>query len=280
MRNEQRFNDRQSMKNNQFEVFHYRDKKPSNVGIHHHDFYEVYFFLGGNVRFSVEGKQYQLEQGDLLLISPLELHQVQVQEDTIYERMVLWIDCGFLDQLGGDEIDFAACFDRTAPNHRNFIRPDPFQRAALLALLGRLNAEFYGDNMGNAAYARALLLQFMVELKRLSCALPDQPPAEEPDLVDQVLGYIGNHFREEITLEQLASEFYVSKSYLSHEFQRRVGISVYRYVIFRRLMQARELMSEGHAPGTVYQLCGFGDYTNFYRAFKSEYGISPREFGK
>jgi AraC-like DNA-binding protein len=49
-------------------------------------------------------------------------------------------------------------------------------------------------------------------------------------------------------------------------------------VIFRRLLQARELMSAGEPPGEVYQLCGFGDYANFYRAFKGEYGISPREF--
>jgi AraC-like DNA-binding protein len=57
-----------------------------------------------------------------------------------------------------------------------------------------------------------------------------------------------------------------------------VGTSIYRYVIFRRLLQARELMSAGEPPGEVYQLCGFGDYANFYRAFKGEYGISPREF--
>ena len=49
-------------------------------------------------------------------------------------------------------------------------------------------------------------------------------------------------------------------------------------MIFRRLLQARELMSAGLPPGEVYQSCGFGDYANFYRAFKGEYGISPREF--
>ena len=49
-------------------------------------------------------------------------------------------------------------------------------------------------------------------------------------------------------------------------------------MIFRRLMLARELIASGRAPGDIYQFCGFGDYANFYRAFKSEYGISPRQF--
>ena len=43
-------------------------------------------------------------------------------------------------------------------------------------------------------------------------------------------------------------------------------------------MLARELIASGRAPGDIYQFCGFGDYANFYRAFKSEYGISPRQF--
>ena len=53
---------------------------------------------------------------------------------------------------------------------------------------------------------------------------------------------------------------------------------MYRYIIFRRLMASRELMEGGEAPGSVYRKCGFGDYANFYRAFKTEYGISPNEY--
>ncbi len=74
----QRFDSRQSMNNKSFEVFHYREKKTDNIGLHHHDFFEVYFFLGGHVDFRVEGKSYQMEPGDLLLINPQELHQAIV----------------------------------------------------------------------------------------------------------------------------------------------------------------------------------------------------------
>ena len=118
----------------------------------------------------------------------------------------------------------------------------------------------------------------MVEINRLAMASSPVEKREEPDLVSQVLAYIGAHYQENITLESLAAEFFVSKYHLSHEFSHRVGTSIYRYVIFRRLLQARELIAAGQAPGEVYQSCGFGDYANFYRAFKGEYGISPREF--
>lgn len=275
----QRFDSRQSMKDKRFEVFHYRDKKMDHVGIHHHDFFEVYFFLNGRVSFKVEGRSYHLEPGDLLLINPQELHQPDIGEDALYERIVLWIDRTYLANLctaAGE--DLAACFNNDQPGYTNLLRPNKLRRAAFGQLLDGLTREYYSEELGSFAYAQGLLTQFMVELNRLARSSSYTVKREEPDLVTQVLAYIGAHYQENITLESLAAEFFVSKYYLSHEFSHRVGTSIYRYVIFRRLLQARELMIAGQAPGEVYQSCGFGDYANFYRAFKGEYGISPREF--
>lgn len=275
----QRFDSRQSMKNKTFEIFHYRDKKPEFVGVHHHNFYEIYFFLGGKVDFLVEGKTYHMEPGDLLLLNPRELHQPKVLPGDIYERIVLWIDGGYLSGLGGEGVDLRVCFDNHAPNHTNMLRPSKVHRASLGQLLERMHREFYGKELGAQVYARGLLLEFLVEVNRLALKSPAQKPeSAEPDLIGQVLAYIAAHYREDITLEKLAREFYVSKYHLAHEFSNRVGTSVYRYVIFRRLLQAREMMNAGHSPGEVYQSCGFGDYANFYRAFKSAYGMSPRAF--
>lgn len=275
----QRFDSRQSMKDKRFEVFHYRDKKMDNVGIHHHDFFEVYFFLSGKVSFKVEGRSYHLEPGDLLLINPQELHQPDIGQDALYERIVLWIDRGYLSSLcSAAGADLTACFNNDDPAHTNLLRPSKLRRAAISQLLDRMVREYYNDELGSFAYAQGLLTQFMVELNRLAQSSGYAQRREEPDLVSQVLSYIGNHYHENITLESLAAEFFVSKYHLSHEFSHRVGTSIYRYVIFRRLLQARELIFAGQAPGEVYQSCGFGDYANFYRAFKGEYGISPREF--
>ena len=275
----QHFDSRQSMKDKRFEVFHYRDKKLDGVGLPHQDFYEVYFFLSGRVSFKVEGRSYHLEPGDLLLINPQELHQPDIGTDAVYERIVLWIDRTYLAGLcGASGVDLAQCFRSDVPGHTNLLRPSKLRRAALGQLLDRLTREYYSDEMGSFAYAQGLLTQFMVEINRLAMDTGPAEKREEPDLISQVLAYIGTHYQEDLTLEALAAEFFVSKYHLSHEFSHRVGTSVYRYVIFRRLLQARELMSAGLQPGEVYQLCGFGDYANFYRAFKGEYGISPREF--
>lgn len=94
------------------------------------------------------------------------------------------------------------------------------------------------------------------------------------------MDYINLHYSEPLSLDLLAETFFISKYHLSHEFQRQVGTSVCRYIQKKRLQIARHLLSGGNKPNNVYSICGFGDYTGFYRAFKTEYGTSPREFAE
>ena len=273
----QRFEIRQNMQNDTFEIFHYRDENLPYVGLHHHDFYEVYFLIRGKVRYRVEGRTFELDPGDILLMNPQELHQAEVIKGESYERLVLWINRSYLQSLGGD---LEACFDIDRPGHVNLLKPDKLQRSNLQEMLDKIRKETKSTSFGHETYAKGLLMLFLVEINRLADKTGSKAKDndEEDDLLSRVLFYIGAHYQEKLTLDQLSKEFYVSKYYLSHEFTERVGTSVYRYVIFRRLMQAKEMMESGLAPGEVYQPCGFGDYANFFRAFKSEYGISPKDY--
>lgn len=273
------FDPRQQMRRPHFEIFHYKDTRPMTVEVHHHDFYEVYFFLKGHVEFRVEGRIYSLQPGDLLLINPMELHQAMVGEDDAYERIVLWVSKPYLEQFSDGDVSLTRCFDNALPTHTNLLRPSPARQDDIRRRLQELVREFYGDAYGGRLSAAGLLLQFMVELNRLadSGGKDEQADAEASPLVSGVLRYIGDHYSEDLTLEDLAARFYVSKYHLSHEFSRIVGTGVYRYIILKRLVHARQMLSRGIAPGVVCANCGFRDYTNFFRAFKAQYGVSPRD---
>lgn len=278
----QRFDPRQEMSRPGFEVFYYRDPKPGNVEVHHHDFYEVYFFLNGQVEYWVEGRIYRLAPGDLLLISPMELHRPIVSESGPYERIVLWMDRAWLERFSDENASLTRCFDKARASHTNLLRPSAGQRAAVRGRLAELVQESYGDGgYAGAQYAAGVLLQFMAELNRMALHTgADRPGADEPEtLVSRVLEYVSAHYSEELTLEGLAQLFYVSKYHLSHEFSRAVGVGVHRYIVLKRLQVARQMLAGGTPPGEVCTACGFGDYTNFYRAFRAEYGAGPREFG-
>lgn len=277
----QRFDPRQTMRRPTFEIFHYKNPSQSSVAVHHHDFYEVYYFISGNVEYRVEGRIYQLEPGDMLLISPMELHQAIIENNGApYERIVLWIDKNYLESLCSPDADLARCFDYKLPGHSNLLRLTPAQRSDLSPSLRELVAESYSDAFGANLCATGMLMRFLVELNRLVLQSSDTEPNREISsaLVSQVLSYISDHYHEPLSLETLAQQFYVSKYHLSHEFSRIVGTSVYRYITLKRLQIARQMLTVGEAPGIVYANCGFGDYTNFYRAFKAQYGVSPRVY--
>ncbi len=277
----QRFDPRQTMQRDTFEVFHYREPRPDTVEVHHHDFYEVYYLLGGEVEYWVDGRIIRMLPGDLLLINPLELHRpILDQGSPVYERIVLWINKEFLEGLCTGNSGLNICFDTAQLGHTHLIRTSATERTALTARLGELVREFYSRDFGSDLSAHGLFLQFMVQLNRM--ATRSQSQQEETQslspLVQKVLEYITDHIQEDLSLEDIADQMFVSKYHLSHAFTREVGVSVYRYVMLRRLMMARQLLQAGESAGQVCRSCGFSEYTSFYRAFKSEYGVSPRSY--
>lgn len=275
------FTDRQKMRRNTFEVFHYRNENLQEVALHHHDFYEIYFFLSGNVSYNIESRSYRLSPGDVLLISPQELHQpVFSPEKQHYERYVLWVSSGLLQQFVLSGQDLSQCFDTTRPEHTNLVRPDAVTREVLSYLFQQLVREQDSQDFAAEINRLSLLAQLLVLVNRMALRAGRAPePRENADsVVYRILSYIGEHYSEDLSLDFLANEFFVSKYHLSREFSRVVGTPVHRYIVQKRLIMARQMMAAGTSTSEVSQLCGFGDYSNFYRAFTGEYQISPRKY--
>ena len=102
--------------------------------------------------------------------------------------------------------------------------------------------------------------------------------AEKSELLDRIMAFVEKHYAKTFTIGDLAKKFYVSRSTISHLFQQKMGISFYRFVTQRRLIAAKSLIETGMLLENVALQSGFPDYSNFYRAFKQEYGISPRQY--
>ena len=277
----QPFSTRQKMLEADYEAYRYRDSYLSEVELHHHDFYEIYFFISGKVQYTIESRQYDLKPGDILLISPLELHQPIIRPGgESYERVVLWVSRGCLAGLSSPESDLSSCFDLSSPQHTNLLRLDAVMVRRLQDMADALIEEGTRRYFGWELSTRALLTRILVELNRRMQESPAgfEVPDESSGIIAEVLRYINENFNNDISLDSLSEQFFVSKYHLSREFKRLVGTSVYRYIIQKRLIMAKQKMLSGMSPTMVYCNCGFGDYANFYRAFCHEYGISPKKF--
>lgn len=275
------FDARQEMLRSGLEIAHKRDVYLKDVELHHHDFYEVYFLLSGDVTYTIESRMYRVLPGDMLLISPRELHQLCIQPDMApYERFVLWIEPSLISRLSSEGTDLSRCFTTGRADYSNLLRLQPEQRSLIHSLMEELLRESNSEQYGSDLLTANLLTQLLVQVNRLK----QRNTAHYEDMsrssraVAEVINYVNLHYGEHLSLDMLSEKFFVSKYHLSHEFNRQVGTSVYRYITKKRLLIARQLMAQGQKPNEVYSVCGFGDYTAFYRAFQSEYGTGPRAY--
>lgn len=101
---------------------------------------------------------------------------------------------------------------------------------------------------------------------------------EKTILLDEIICFIETHLSEELSAKRIAAHFLVSESSINQLFSKQIRLSLYRYITQRRLIEAKNLISSQTPLKKLPELCGFSDYSVFYKAFTKQYGISPKEY--
>lgn len=277
----EKFNPSQVMTEKYFEFHHTYNETPPTVEFHQHPFYEIFFFLSGNVNYIIEGKTYNLRPGDVLLTGSSDIHRPDIRPGRPYERIVIWLADDFFDNLHdlyGE--DLTRCFTDAALKDYRLIRPDSQNILRLKQLCDQISQAKRSPETGSYALASAYLTEFLVYVSRAYYDTPDSIKRDvtENEKINQILLYINENLTEELTLDCLSDRFYISKYYLNRKFKQFTGLSLYQYIMKKRLIVARDLLRNGSPVMDACMQCGFNDYSNFLKAFKREFGKLPSEF--
>ena len=257
----------------------HRDITYSNaqLNLHSHIFYELLFCCNDcKAEYLVGADRYRLRRGDIVFVPPGISHRPLLPENLSepYERYVLWLSQEFVD-------DFIARF---SPNGKGISYGTLLRTGGTKwELLGELfrrgvwEAENRAPGWQAAVYGNTITLLTLMG-RSIQERTADLLKAEKPDLLNAVLAYIEMHLGDKITLEDTAKHFYVSVSTITQLFRQKMGTSFYHCVTQQRLIAAKTMIAEGKHLEEVSRLVGFTDYSSFYRAFKKEYGITPRQY--
>ena len=264
---------------NNFEFYHYLDVTSPKVEFHQHPFYELFLLLDGDVSYTIEGKTYQLRPGDILLTNSLDIHRPEIRPGRPYERVVLWLDNSFFDPLRSYGEDLAGCFADAARKDYRRVRPGQAASIRIRSLCERISQLQNSHALGNLALEYACILELLVEVCRcyFDPSGQDSEEVTESGLVNDVLRYINRNIGGNLSLDGIAEQFYLSKYYLSHQFRRYTGMSIYQYIIKKRVTVSRDLIRGGASVTEACMECGFNDYSNYLKAFKREFGSNPSE---
>lgn len=258
-----------------FQLSHNRDPYFRTMEFHAHDFLELYYFLDGSVTYYIEDQVYDLCPGDLLIIPAGKMHRpVIANEHAAYERMVLWITPQYLQSIDSPAGDLQKNL-RKVGEHGYCVPFRGDETVFVTALLKKLL--YMQKNDTDPKFCAGAVELYLWTIFR-SYGVIDTTHRNETQVIPQVIRYITEHFSEPLTLEDIAAEFFVSKSYLNRHFKAYTNSTVYAYIMALRLTHARRMLREGIPAVEAGRECGFSDYSTFYKAFKTQTGLSPQQF--
>ncbi len=226
---------------------------------HFHGSVELMYVLRGELTATQERCELPLTAGALFINSPYLLHGFHTPEYS--SVIVVPIPLGAIPslkaRLGGRR--FKQSVYKGACSH------DVLRLVRMMVRAGE-NAELCN------ALACALLLMLM------ECVGLTEPVAPvQPDLLRGVLQYVQEHLTEDLSVPVLSRALGYSESRVSHLFRERVGCTLSRYVGSLRCRYARALLETGEATVLDAALrAGFGNVRTFYRAYRREFGGTPR----
>ena len=213
--------------NNCFQISHKKDNYTQPIYFHSHDFYEIYFFMDGNVRYYIENESYVLTKGDVLVIPPGKLHRPVIEENTMYERYVLWIYNHYAYSSGGISAMLSDINRITQEKKTRILSFDSKRLNTITYLLNGLEDDFASGNEISRYTAESRIIIILKEIAD-SFANSFTSCGEGDDVVSCVISHINRNVPNEPSLADLSERFFVSKYYLSRKFKERTKTTVHQ----------------------------------------------------
>ena len=193
--------------------------------------------------------------------------------------MIIYISKDYLADYRTDSYDLAQCLIEAHRKQSHVLRVPAFGTTKLGQIVRELEQSLDSTEYAYELYHNLLFLEFMIELNRV--AIHDgieylANSSSNKKMLD-VIDYLNEHLTDDISIDFLADTFFLSRYHLMHAFKEETGYTIGNYLTTKRLLLARDLIQQGKPITNVCYECGFRNYSTFSRAYKRNFGSSPRE---
>ncbi len=251
---------------------------------HTHAYFQIYYILKGELIHFLENESSTLVQGDMFIIPPETTHYISPRPETVFYSFSFMPD--FLGAPhGGNRLTLN--FLRSLGKDKS-LRPKVTVEAENIlyieTLMNRMLSEFSAKPLGYAETMQAYALLLVTFLAR------NYFEKEQGNFLDHFennkqfvlhcIRYVEENYAEPISLDEISRRSAMSKSNFCILFSQLTGHSFHQYLNLCRIKKAVEYINDGYKITAIYGLCGYEDFSTFYRNFKKIMGVSPKQFQK
>lgn len=270
------------LSNNLLEVTYKKSNEISDserFNMHLHDFYELFYFLKGDVSYYIEGHEYELEKNTLLIINNKELHKPIFNKNIPYERIVIHFFPWVLSKYDYYDFNLLECFENRKEAHHNKIYD---KNKKIFNYFEKITKYAQQKSDESEIMIETLFIQLLILINKLFTKTEEDKnnSIQYNERILDIITYINQNIEKSLSLDSLASQFYLNKSYLSHIFKKYTGVSIIHYIHYKKIMTAKKLLLDDNSCSEVSSKLNFGDYSTFYRLFKRKVGLSPQQYQK
>lgn len=264
-------------------VFYVSKCKMLKNGIYHdHDHTELSFILSGKGKYLVDGKEYDVESGDLVICNPgvMHTHIVTNPKEPTIEFIAGFTDFHFKN-MAPNSIDIG--------NGNCVLKTTAELKQKLMMHCYSIIAENESCNIGKYIMIKTNLMQMLLLVMREIVSKDDYEQTKchfesynKNYAVKKVINYLNENFDKKISLEQIAHNMYLSPVYISKIFKEETGESPINYLIKIRLEKAQDILikEKNSSIKAVANKVGYDDAYHFSKLFKKYYGVSPLHYRK
>ncbi len=242
-----------------------RRKHLKNYELHWHDCFEIELMLRGSAVQVLNGIRYEMIPGDIYMLNPTDFHSMETTGATVYNIM-----------FSEDMLDKEVLQKILSIGKNIFFHLDEKEMQNIEFLISRMLYEFvHYTNYSDTIIQNLLECLFIMILRKCDSGGRDKSPTEHNSVRKAIL-YLHSHYQEDPTLTELSEIAGLNKNYFSSLFHTSTGKTYKEYINSLKLDHAKKLVLTSNAP--IKEVCyasGFNSFTNFLRAFKENYGISP-----
>ncbi len=236
------------------------------------DLFSIFLLLEGSIDYVIEGKTIHVTPNDIVLVGNNELHYSVAKNGNICEYILLMLNLEFFIKNNCAEFDDMV-FNRTLGSD-NIIDANKVLNSGIFDIFKRLDS-YVKEQPICLPVVNSVTVELLYNLNRQVKKSNNTHFRQEK--IKNILDYINNHLNEELSLEAIATAFFLTKQHLCKIFKANTGFTVNKYISYKRIVVVRELYLKGLSLSQACLEAGFSDYSAFYRAYSKIMKEPPRK---